>query len=443
MSGDVTQQALARLSYLPERDGEDNGVMIAGQKYFDVYFTGGQADNLELNSPTINTPSFPTPLELSQGGTGSNLTDPGADRGLFWDESESKVDWLIFGAGLSVVDKTITVSGVGLGDVTGPMSSTDEAIARYNGTTGKIIQSSGAFIDDSGNLTANNFSGSSSGTNTGDQTNITGNAETVTTINGRLANGTGTTLSGSGTSGSPYTVGVNTSQNIATLSNLTSNGFVTTSSGNGTLSVTAGTGSGSVVRDTGATFSGATITTSSINGVTPTTAGSAGQFLNGAGSYADRVVAGTSQTATGTAIDFTSIPSWVKTITISFAGVSTNGTSNMLFQLGDSGGVENSGYLGTGASQSGGGSTYTNFTAGFGVPDIVAAGVYHGSVVLTLISAAAFTWAASGQLGTSNAGGIYTITGSKSLSATLDRVRITMANGTDTFDAGVINILYQ
>lgn len=59
--------------------------------------------------------------------------------------------------------------GGGGGDVTGPASATDNAIARYNGATGKIIQNSGASIDDAGNISATNFSGSSSGTNTGDE----------------------------------------------------------------------------------------------------------------------------------------------------------------------------------------------------------------------------------------------------------------------------------
>ncbi len=67
------------------------------------------------------------------------------------------------------IDITIASSGGGgggSGDVTGPASSTDNALARFDGTTGKVIQNSGATLDDSGNLTANNLSG----TNTGDQT---------------------------------------------------------------------------------------------------------------------------------------------------------------------------------------------------------------------------------------------------------------------------------
>ena len=70
----------------------------------------------------------------------------------------------------------------GSGDVTGPASSTDNAVARFDLTTGKIIQNSGATIDDSGNLAANNISGTTSGTNTGDQTTVSGNAGTATAL---------------------------------------------------------------------------------------------------------------------------------------------------------------------------------------------------------------------------------------------------------------------
>jgi hypothetical protein len=52
------------------------------------------------------------------------------------------------------------VSGlVGSGDVAGPSSSTDNAIARYDGTTGKLIQSSGVILDDDDAITANEFIG--------------------------------------------------------------------------------------------------------------------------------------------------------------------------------------------------------------------------------------------------------------------------------------------
>jgi hypothetical protein len=177
--------------------------------------------------------------------------------------------------------------------------------------------------------------------------------------------------------------------------------------------------------------------------------GTAGQSLivnagATAPSWGSSIVSGTAQASTsGTSIDFTSIPSWVKKITIMFVGVSTSGTSNPLFQIGDSGGIEATGYLGAGGLVTDTGSDTVNYTTGFGLYAGTAAGVTHGSIVLTLVNAATFTWAASGFFGQSNARVALSTAGSKSLTATLDRVRITTVGGADTFDAGSINILYE
>lgn len=166
--------------------------------------------------------------------------------------------------------------------------------------------------------------------------------------------------------------------------------------------------------------------------------------------YTDAAVAAGKALATpqvstaGTSIDFTGLPSGVKRITINFVGVSTSGTSNPLIQLGDSGGIETSGYLGVGAQAANAAAvTVTNYTTGFGIPYSAAANVMHGSVILTLENSSTNTWAANGQLALSNAAVEGWVTGSKSTSAVLDRVRITTVGGTDTFDAGEINILYE
>ena len=66
--------------------------------------------------------------------------------------------------------------------------------------------------------------------------------------------------------------------------------------------------------------------------------------LNGAPIYGP--VLGTSQTASGTQVDFTGIPTWAKKVTILFDGISLNGTAQLRVQLGDSGGIETSGYSG-------------------------------------------------------------------------------------------------
>jgi hypothetical protein len=177
--------------------------------------------------------------------------------------------------------------------------------------------------------------------------------------------------------------------------------------------------------------------------------GTAGQSLivnagATAPSWGSSIVSGTVQASTsGTSIDFTSIPSWVKKITIMFVGVSTSGTSNPLFQIGDSGGIEATGYLGTSGLVTDTGSDAVNYTTGFGLDAGTAAGVTHGAIVLSLVNAATFTWAASGFFGQSNARVALDTAGSKSLTATLDRVRITTVGGADTFDAGSINILYE
>jgi hypothetical protein len=182
----------------------------------------------------------------------------------------------------------------------------------------------------------------------------------------------------------------------------------------------------------------------------PTGNGSAYQILrNGAtaGSleYTDKLVSGTAVASTsGTSIDFTGIPSWAKRVTVMFDGVSLSGTSNFLFQIG-AGSMQSTGYNGSGASVSntaGNNCAGAISTAGFICPTGIAAGLWSGSCVLSLLGSN--KWAAQGIIGTSvaTAGTNYTA-GSVTLSGTLDRVRITTVNGTDTFDAGSINLLWE
>ena len=158
------------------------------------------------------------------------------------------------------------------------------------------------------------------------------------------------------------------------------------------------------------------------------------------------VTSGTAVASTsGTSIDFTSIPSWVKRITVMFSGVSGSGTSLKQVQLGTSGGVQTTGYI-TFASYTGASSGGTTATSGFLVETGSggASNIIYGNAVITLLDSATGTWTYCATLGLSS-GGNYTIQGggTKTLSGTLDRVRITTVNGTDTFDAGSINILYE
>lgn len=181
--------------------------------------------------------------------------------------------------------------------------------------------------------------------------------------------------------------------------------------------------------------------------VLPTGNGSAGNILgtDGSGNLSwvnGRMVLGTSQASTsGTSIDFTGIPSWAKRVTVMFNGVSLSGSSNGLVQLGTASGIENTGYSSSGGYIVGGGtSTVNSSTAGFVVTFAAAANAITAVMTINLLTSNTWVSAHSGSTGSSQAvnGG-----GNKSLSGTLDRIRITTVNGTDTFDAGSINILYE
>ena len=160
--------------------------------------------------------------------------------------------------------------------------------------------------------------------------------------------------------------------------------------------------------------------------------------LNGTTITSGTAVASTS----GTAIDFTSIPSWVKRITVMFSGVSTSGTSIKQIQLGDSGGIETTGYLGTSVQLTDSASVNAALiTTGYGIRSAIAADVLNGSIIISNVTGN--VWTAQGTLTDSSRAAGYLVAGSKSLSDVLTQVRITTANGTDTFDAGSINILYE
>lgn len=147
---------------------------------------------------------------------------------------------------------------------------------------------------------------------------------------------------------------------------------------------------------------------------------------------------GTSQaTTSGTSIDFTGIPATVKRITIMFTGVSTSGTNNVLLQIG-SGSVDATSYT-SGNANVGTPSTATA-TNGF-LLDANAAGANANTGIATLVLFGSNIWVFSANL--TNAGVAKISAGSKTLAGALDRIRLTTNGGTDTFDAGSINIMYE
>jgi hypothetical protein len=146
-------------------------------------------------------------------------------------------------------------------------------------------------------------------------------------------------------------------------------------------------------------------------------------------------------TTSGTSVDFTGIPSTVKRITFMLDGVSTNGTSPIILQLGDSGGIEITDYYGS-ASEIRGTPTSTTFTTGFGLVESPAAGdFYYG--IATIVNVSGNLWVYSFTGSSIVASQTYLGGGSKTLSATLDRIRLTTSGGTNTFDAGTVNIMYE
>ena len=142
-------------------------------------------------------------------------------------------------------------------------------------------------------------------------------------------------------------------------------------------------------------------------------------------------------TTSGVAVDYTSIPSWVSRITVMFNAVSTSGSSTIILQLGTSGGFETTGYVATGWD-----GTNLQTTTGIALSGSVAS-TNTRSGVFTLANVSGNVWVGSGVIiRTDSATGNFS-GGNKTLSGVLDRIRITTVNGTDTFDAGSINILYE
>ena len=167
--------------------------------------------------------------------------------------------------------------------------------------------------------------------------------------------------------------------------------------------------------------------------------GSAGVTTNSGAVY-NGIQAGTAVASTsGTSIDFTGIPSWVKRITVMYAGVSTNGNSNWTLQLGDAGGFETTGYSGSCEylEDNAGGTTFsTSFLTAISWSSAYACS---GTVVLTNVSGN--TWVENGVISTGVTSAALS-SGSKTLSDVLTQIRISSATP-DTFDAGSINILYE
>ena len=211
-----------------------------------------------------------------------------------------------------------------------------------------------------------------------------------------------------------------TSAGVAVTGTLSATGAVTLTTAlpvlQGGTGVTTSTGTGAGVHSVGPSISSAVMTTMASSVITSGT-----------------TVASTS----GTSIDFTGIPSWVKRITVMLSGVSTNGSSAKLIQIG-AGSITSTGYIAASIQFTANASVGS--TAGFPIYGNSTADTVCGSLVLTTLGSN--IWVASGNAAPVNAQLAITA-GGVTLGGTLDRVRFTTVNGTDAFDAGSVNILYD
>jgi hypothetical protein len=145
-------------------------------------------------------------------------------------------------------------------------------------------------------------------------------------------------------------------------------------------------------------------------------------------------------TTSGTSVDYTGIPSWVKRISILMNGVSTNGSDNLFLQLGTSSGIDSTSYVASlGVINSTAVST-SSTTAGFQLASLTATRTTSG--IATLAHLGSNVWALSGVT-KADTTILNMFGGNKTLGAVLDRVRITTTGGVNTFDAGSVNILYE
>jgi hypothetical protein len=143
----------------------------------------------------------------------------------------------------------------------------------------------------------------------------------------------------------------------------------------------------------------------------------------------------------GTSISFSSIPVGAKRVTLNYNGLSTNGTSLIIVQLGTSGGPKTSGYTGTVET----GGSRGSFTDGMKLTQVGSAlWSLDGSLVFTLLNAITNLWVCQGvSSGNNSAAASHSISGAVALSAALDRIIVTTQGGTDTFDAGKLNIAFE
>ena len=145
--------------------------------------------------------------------------------------------------------------------------------------------------------------------------------------------------------------------------------------------------------------------------------------------------------ATGTSILFTSIPSTAKRITVMWTSLGTNGGTNVMLRVGTSGGIVASGYVG-GMVQTGNGAGSSASSTGMIIGGISPSESRTGTITINNLSGN--TWIGTGlNISSDSASIFYSIVSRISLAQALDRISITSTNGTDQFNSGSVNIMYE
>lgn len=148
-------------------------------------------------------------------------------------------------------------------------------------------------------------------------------------------------------------------------------------------------------------------------------------------------------TSSGTSVSFTSLPSGITTLYIMFNDVSLDGTDSLQVQLGDSGGIETSGYDSNyGNVANGATGEAANLTSGFGIDQADDANrQQNGIMTLLLMDSSNFHWIAT-YTGAMSTNRVAVSGGEKALSAELTQITI-KPTGANNFDGGAINIAYS